>query len=154
MITRRMRESEVTEVSRLLSESYAWLGEREGLSPEQTEFLVLHRGSTECVRRESSEQIYLVSHDGDLVVGMAAVSGERIEKLYVRPSHHGMGIGRHLYEQAESIIRAGGYLRVALVAFGSAVPFYERMGLKIVGRKQARGALAGLAMTLMEKPLR
>ena len=148
-----MKESEVTEVSRLLGEAYTWLGEREGLSPEQTEFLVLNRGSTDCVQRESSQQQYLVTHDGQAIVGMVAVSGDEIAKLYVHPSRHGMGIGRELYQAAESIIRKGGHARVFLGAFSSAVPFYERMGLRMVGHKPVGGALTGLTMTLMEKSL-
>ena len=38
-------------------------------------------------------------------------------------------------------------------AFSSAVGFYEHMGLHTVGHKPVAGALAGLTITLMEKPL-
>jgi GNAT superfamily N-acetyltransferase len=148
-----MRESEISEVSKLLCESYAWLGEREPLSSAQVEFLVSKRGSTKTIRRESREQQYLVTDDGAHITGMVSVSGDQITKLYVRPSLRGRGIGRALYEAAESIIAAGGHARVRLGAFSSAVPFYESMGLRAVGKKEGTGPMAGLAVTLMEKPL-
>ena len=91
--------------------------------------------------------------DGIHLTGMASVSGDQITKLYVRPSVFGQGIGRELYEAAESIIAAGGYTRVRLGAFRSAVPFYRRMGLRTSGHKKATGPLAGVVITLMEKPL-
>ncbi len=152
-MTRPMRDSEIDDVSELLRESYAWLGERERFSTKQVEFLVSSRGSTETIERESQAEQYLVLDDGTSLTGMVSVSGDTVTKLYVRPSLSGLGMGRELYEAAESLIAAGGHTRVALGAFSSAVPFYERMGLRAVGQKEATGALAGVVITLMEKPL-
>ena len=152
-MTRPMRQSEIGDVSELLHESYAWLGERERLSSPQVDFLISERGSPETIRRESREQHYIVADDGIHLTGMVSVSGDQITKLYVRPSMFGRGIGRELYEAAESIIAAGGYVRVRLGAFSSAVPFYRRMGLHTSGHKNATGPLAGVVITLMEKPL-
>ena len=152
-MTRPMRNSEIDDVSELLGESYAWLGEREGLSARQVEFLVSSRGSAETIARESLAEQYLVADDGTRLTGMVSVSGDTVTKLYVRPSLSGLGIGRELYEAAESLIAAGGHTRVALGAFSSAIPFYERMGLHAVGQKDATGVLAGVVIALMEKPL-
>ncbi len=148
-----MRDSEVTEVSELLCSSYAALGENEGLSPEQTDYLRSQRGSEATVRRESRCQRYLVAREADLVIGMVAVTGYTIAKLYVRPERTGQGVGHLLYEAAESLIRENGYSRVWLGAFPTAVPFYERMGLSLVGEVAATGPLAGRKMMLMEKQL-
>ena len=101
-----MEEANVAEVSRLLVSSYRLLSALERLSPEQTRFLVSKRGSEECVRRESRSQDYLVARDTGAIVGVVAVSGETIAKLYVSPEHQRQGIGRSLYEAAESLIRA------------------------------------------------
>jgi GNAT superfamily N-acetyltransferase len=152
-MTRPMRQSEIGDVSDLLHESYSWLGEREQLSSPQVEFLISKRGSAETIKRESEKQQYIVADDGIHLTGMASVSGDQITKLYVRPAVFGQGIGRELYEAAESIIAAGGYTRVRLGAFRSAVPFYRRMGLRASGHKKAAGPLAGVVITLMEKPL-
>ena len=153
MKTERMKGSDMTLVSDLLSASYVWLGEREGLSAEQTDFLVSKRGSLECVRRESEAQLYLVAREGGHIVGLVAVSGDEVTKLYVTPDRMGKGIGRALFEAAERTIRATGHTYVRLGAFPSAVPFYRRMGLDVVGRKQPAGTLAPLAVTLMAKRL-
>jgi GNAT superfamily N-acetyltransferase len=154
MTTSEMRAAEVEGVSDLLRESYAVLAEREGLTAEQLRYLATERGSVECVRRESTSQRYLVARDGDRLAGMVAVSGDTIIKLYVSPSRLGEGIGRSLYEAAESVIRNAGHDRVALGAFPSAVPFYRRMGLRVIGRRRATGPLRDLTVALMEKRLR
>lgn len=153
MVTAGMKDSEVTGVSRLLCSSYAALGEREGLSPEQIEYLCSHRGSEACVRRESRSQRYLVAREGGAIIGMVAIAGDTITKLYVSPEHWGQGIGRSLYEAAESLVRENGHPRVWLGAFPTAVPFYERMGLSVVGEKSATGPLTGRRVVLMEKRL-
>lgn len=148
-----MQDADIAEVSRLLVSSYELLSALEGLSVEQTRFLVSERGSEECVGRESRSQDYLVARDWTEILGMVAVSGETITKLYVSPEHQREGIGRSLYEAAESLIRQRGRERVALGAFPSAVPFYRRMGLSVTGHKEATGALKGLSTALMEKRL-
>ncbi len=153
MTTREMTQGDVSAVSELLRHSYEFLAEREGLTTEQAQFLVTERGSLDCVRRESQTQRYLAAHDDGSVVGMVAVAGDAIAKLYVSADRTGEGIGRSLYEAAESVIRAGGHSRVTLGAFPTAVPFYVRMGMAVVGRKNATGALEGLSITLMEKEL-
>lgn len=152
-MTRPMRQSEIGDVSELLREAYMWLGEREQLSSEQVEFLVSERGSRKTIQRESRKERYVVADNGMKLTGVVSVGGDTITKLYVRPSSHGTGVGRELYEAAESIIAAEGYRRVTLGAFGSAVPFYRSMGLHAVGRKGATGELSGVVITLMEKPL-
>jgi ribosomal protein S18 acetylase RimI-like enzyme len=153
MTTTEMTGADAARVSELLRDSYTLLGQREGLSPEQTRFLVTQRGSLECVRRESQSQLYLVARDDERIVGVVAVSGDTITKLYVSPEQTGQGIGRLLYEAAESVIQADGQSRVVLGAFPTAVPFYTRMGLAVVGHRAATDALEGLSVALMEKEL-
>ncbi len=71
----RMTEGDMAGVVELLRASYTALGERGGLSPEQTHFLMSERGSHECVRRESKAELYYVVRGGGLIVGMVSVSG-------------------------------------------------------------------------------
>lgn len=148
-----MTESEVADVSRLLRSSYTLLQELEGLSEEQTEFLKTERGSVESIESELESQRYFVARDGGGVVGAAAICGDMITKLYVDPGHMRRGVGRALYEAAESAIREDGHARVILGAFSTAVPFYERMGLSVIGQKEPRGGLSGVTLLLMEKRL-
>jgi ribosomal protein S18 acetylase RimI-like enzyme len=154
LMIRHMRESDLLAVSQVLCECYRWLGRREGCTPGQIEFLVSKRGSLECVRRESQHQEYMVACIEGAVVGVVALSANKIAKLYVAPSHHGQGIGRLLYEAAEAQIRKTGHDRVVLGAFPTAVPFYEGMGFAVTGRKTcSAGALSGFPIALMEKQL-
>jgi GNAT superfamily N-acetyltransferase len=150
---REMTQEEIPETSALLQRCYTWLAEQERLSAEQTEFLCCERGSEETVRRESSTQTYLTAREDGKIVGLAALSGNTVTKLYVLPSAHHRGFGRALYEAAESRIRSAGHTKVTLGSFPSAVKFHEAMGFRPVGLRQARGALTGLTITLMEKRL-
>jgi GNAT superfamily N-acetyltransferase len=146
-----MTSSEIVQVSELLRESYTLLGELENLSPTQVAFLVSARGSPETIARESQHEKYVIAYDGDNITGVVSVSDGKITKLYVRPSMARRGIGSELYMAAESMIAAAGHRGVSLVAFPSAVPFYEKMGLRVVGQMKATGPLMGLKVTLMEK---
>jgi ribosomal protein S18 acetylase RimI-like enzyme len=152
MTIRAMEEEDISAVSEMLCECYRWLGEREGLRPDQTEFLVSKRGSIECIARESTTEVYLVASRGREIVGMVSVSGNQITKLYVAPARHGQQIGRRLFAAAEARIRAAGHKDLMLGAFPTAVPFYTAMGLSVKGQRPCGPApLAGLSMTLMEK---
>jgi GNAT superfamily N-acetyltransferase len=146
-----MTPADLPAVSLLLGRTYAVLAEREGLSREQKQYLVSERGSVECLTRESRDQRYILAWNRAKIVGVVAVSGDLIGKLYVDPDHHRKGVGRLLYETAERSIRGAGHAKVRLAAFPTAIPFYEKMGLAVVGEKAARGPLAGRSVILMEK---
>ena len=105
MTIRQMRGDEELAVSKLLCDCYRWLAPVEGYTPEQTVALVDERGSVSTVHAESRQQLYLVACEGELIVGMVAVSGNVIAKLYVAPEHHGRGIGTALFDVAESRVR-------------------------------------------------
>ncbi|MEZ5360409.1 MAG: GNAT family N-acetyltransferase [Candidatus Zixiibacteriota bacterium] len=123
-------------VSDLLCDCYRWMGEREGFSQANIDFLVTKRGSVETIERESAEQSYFVAQDGDIIVGMVSVLNNEITKLYVSPARHREGIGRMLFEYAERLIREAGYDSISLGALGQApVPFYKSMGMKITATK-------------------
>jgi len=156
MVTIRfMGDDDVLAVAELLGKTYRWLGQREAFTAEQVEFLVSKRGSLECVSRESRNQLYFVASVRGDIVGMVAVSGNEITKLYVLPAHHRTGIGTELFAAAEAVVRGAGYDRLTLGAFRTAVPFYAAMGMSVTGRKpHGRGPLEGLSVTLMEKELK
>jgi len=153
MTTVGMTYADTPAVSALLARCYAVLARDEGLTAEQQAYLVSERGSIDCVTRESRDQQYILARDVDEIIGVVAVRGDLIGKLYVDPTHHGEGVGRALYEEAERLIREAGHARVRLGAFPTAVPFYQRMGLSAVGQKAATGPLTGRTVVLMEKIL-
>jgi len=154
MTIRPMTEADQPEVCRVLCDCYRLLGRVEGLKPEGVEFLLSERGSLESVRRESVDQTFLVAEVDRAVVGMVAVDGSKIAKLYVHPGYHGRGVGTALFKAAEAVVREGGYDSLSLGSAPSAVGFYRAMGARIDGQKKLTcGPLAGHNPVLMSKQL-
>jgi ribosomal protein S18 acetylase RimI-like enzyme len=154
MKIRPMSESDQLEVCRVLCACYRLLGRIEGLSPEAVEFLLSERGSLESIQRESACQTFLVAEVEQRIVGMVAVNGSLVAKLYVDPPYHGRGIGTALFRAAEAIVLQGGYDHLTLGAAPSAVGFYRAMGAAVTGRKPpSRGPLAAHRPFLMRKHL-
>lgn len=52
-----------------------------------------------------AEQRVRVAHDGDGVLGFAALDGAWLEQLYVDPDCQGEGIGRTLLERGDGVLR-------------------------------------------------
>ena len=151
---RDMTEADQTTVSEILCVCYHWLGEEEGLTAEQVEWLIANRGSIETVRTESRSQRYMIACRGSTIVGMVAIDSNEITKLYVDPQYHRQGIGRALFETAENIICNTGFDEVTCGSTESAVPFYEAMGMSVVRRKPCGAEVfAGRQIPLMAKPL-
>jgi GNAT superfamily N-acetyltransferase len=73
--------------------------------------------------------------------------------IFVEPRLVRSGVGRVLWRHAEERARAHGAARLTLDADPNAVPFYERMGLRIVGQSPS-GSIPGRMLPRMEKELR
>lgn len=154
MTIRRMTAADEQAVSELLCACYRWIAGPEGYTEEQTGFLLKERGSLETVQRESREQQYLVACRGESLLGMVAVSGNVITKLYVDPASHRGGIGRALFEAAVESVRAAGFESVTLGTTPATVPFYEALGMRVGGHKDhTSGIFSGRRTMLMEKAL-
>jgi ribosomal protein S18 acetylase RimI-like enzyme len=132
-----MTDADHAEVSELLRECFNWLADREGFTDRQREFLVGPRSSTETLRIESQTRPHLVVRDQDgAILGMAAVRENEIARLYVHPRHHGRGVGKALFEAAESMIRRAGFTEVTAAALvENAAGFYRAQGMHETGRQ-------------------
>ncbi len=136
---RKMNEEEISQVSELLCVCYRWLAQKEGFTDDELKGLLEFRGSRETVRKESQQELYLVACKRELVVGMVALRDNEITKFYVDPEHHCQGIGAALFRASEQIIRNKGYSEMTLFAIGTTpIPFYQAMGMSVVGHKQGR----------------
>jgi len=155
MITvRKMEKEDIAAVSDILCACYQWLGVQEKYTDAQIEWLCSDRGSIRTVETESQTQRYLVGIDDDTVIGMAAVDGNRITKLYVDPAFHGRGAGKMLLEAAEQALRQQGFEELELGATESARPFYLKMGLAIVEFQPYRNDIfPGRKVAIMKKRL-
>jgi len=152
---RNMLGTDVPEVSRLVCRSFVWGAERDRVSQEAIVGYIEARGAPTAIQCQFEEYHCLVAEDEHVVVGLVAVSGDEVSKLYVDPERMGRGVGRFLFECAERMIRDGGYREMRLVTmFPSTVAFYGKLGMSVKSRGVAdHGPCAGCATIVMTKPL-
>ena len=72
--------------------------------------------------------------DGDKLVGMICVMDDGIMNAYVHyllvdPEYHGNSVGRTLVEMVKAHYKD--YLRICVIAYDTAVQFYENCGFEI-----------------------
>jgi GNAT superfamily N-acetyltransferase len=82
--------------------------------------------------RDSTHAIFLDEDE----LGFAAVAGEWLNGLYVRPEAWGTGVATRLHDRAVEAIRAGGHARARLWVLEDNVRarrFYERRGWLLDG---------------------
>ena len=132
-----MTDADHAEVSELLRACFNWLAEREGFTDRQREFLVGPRSGAETLRIESQTRPHLVARDQDrTILGMAAIRENEIARLYVHPQYHGRGVGKALFQAAESMIRQAGFTEVTVAALvENAAAFYRARGMHEIGRQ-------------------
>lgn len=152
---RAMTESDCAAVSAVVCESFRHAAEREGVDEAAIRRYVAERGCEAAIRRQFREYDCFVACAGQQIVGMVAVKGNEVTKLYVDPQCHGQGGGGMLLAAAERVIASAGHDEmVAWAAFNSAIGFYEAMGMCAAGRKwDILGMAHGGNPMLMKKTL-
>jgi GNAT superfamily N-acetyltransferase len=97
-----------------------------------------------------------VAETGNRIVGMLEIVPEglaaELRMIFVEPDAMRAGVGRSLWRHAEAEARALGAERLELDADPHAVPFYERMGMRIVGESPS-GSIPGRMLPRMAKSL-
>jgi N-acetylglutamate synthase-like GNAT family acetyltransferase len=136
---REMKKEDIDNVSELLCLSYRYLSQIEDYSKSELDFLLTKRGSVETIERESQIQKYIVAFEGEILVGMAAIEGCEITKLYVHPEWHRNGMGRQLFNYCKNHIFQEGHKELKVIAIGeSTLPFYTAMGMHEIERQMCR----------------
>jgi GNAT superfamily N-acetyltransferase len=104
-------------------------------------------------------EVWVATDDEDRILGQVQLipeSGEsraiELHMIFVEPGAIGCGVGRALWAHAEARARALGGEALGLDADPNAVPFYERMGMRIVGESPS-GSIPGRFLPRMEKQL-
>ena len=132
-----MTNADHAEVSELLRACFNWLADREGFTDRQREFLVGPRSGAETLRIESRTRPHIVARDQDgTIMGMAAIRANEIARLYVHPRYHRRGVGKALFQAAESMIRQVGFAEVTVAALvEDSAAFYRARGMREIGRQ-------------------
>jgi GNAT superfamily N-acetyltransferase len=104
-------------------------------------------------------EVWVATDDEGRILGQVQLvpeSGEsraiELHMIFVEPEAIGSGVGRMLWEHAEARARALGGETLGLDADPNAVPFYERMGMRIVGESPS-GSIPGRFLPRMAKSL-
>ena len=152
---REMVEADCAEVSRVVCASFAWAAEREAVAQARMDGYVRERGSEEAVRAQFGVYEFHVACVEEQIVGVFAVDGNEVAKLFVDPPFLRQGVGTLLFRVAERIIRHAGHDEMVLgAAFESSLPFYGAMGMTRAGEKVVTiGPFEGLCVQLLRKRL-
>lgn len=149
MTLRTARPDDVEALVRVLAACNDQLEARGDLTAEHASWRRAHRLLPEVVGLHVTAQTWLVAEVGGQVVGLAAVDGEELARLYVEPALQGRGHGTALVRAAEAHVSDAGGQRVFLGAHPGAVAFYERLDYRVVGRRRGPGGDA----VILEKVL-
>ncbi len=149
-----MRASHDRQVSNLVSACCRLMAEPDGFTEEQLNNMLKERCLPEHIAAIRDRFDCWVAEQDRRVAGYVALCGYSIEELWVRPSYHRQGVGTALFEHAEQEVRQAGYGKLAALTTGYGIPFYEAMGMQVVGRRRVTfGPLEGRQLTALAKAL-
>ncbi len=151
-----MKPEEIAEVAALLRACFHWLSDREGFNEVQRAYLTGERSSEQTVREEAAGRPHLVARRSGVILGMAAVSGNELARLYVHPRYHRQGVGRALFQAAENLIWQAGHRDMIVGALvESAAKFYQSMGMYVTSSVEYQPTIfPDRKVTLLSKVLR
>lgn len=89
----------------------------------------------ERVRKRFGERTSFVAVYGEEVVGTAALRGDELGSVFVRPDLHGHGVGRLLVMRVEEVARRRGVAKLRAYSSLTALDFYLHLDYKRVGKK-------------------
>jgi len=140
--------------SQIVCVGYRSIAKREGYTPAELYRLIAERGSEEAIRQQRERYRFLVACSERDILGLVGIEGNEIAKLYVDPEYRRQGVGRKLYRAAEKAILDSGHKGIVLGTFPSSVPFYQSVGMTVVGARTVEcGTLEGRQNVIMEKRL-
>ncbi|MEM8750129.1 MAG: GNAT family N-acetyltransferase [Pseudomonadota bacterium] len=126
------------------------------IGDETTRELIAKKHAAEVFARQALEpdHIFLVALDGDTVVGHVygfPQDGFYIDRLHVKPTRKGQGIGRPLIDAVIARRPHGERLWLdVLLGNDQAMGFYGRVGFTRGGQTDACGGLAGIPAVIYE----
>jgi len=155
MVTlRRAVKADVDAICAVIASSLRLLGVQEAWTAEQLDDMVSGHASRDDALRLMERHVWLAAWLDGRLVGVASVFRDELAKLFVHPEHHRHGIGTALFLAAEQCVRDSGFGQVKTRCFPASRPFYEAMGMAVVGREPCRTpAFADREVFVMAKSL-
>ena len=102
---------------------------------------------------ELSQLHTLVFEEGGVVLGVGALAGEEITRVYIMPHAQGRGIGSAIMAALEQEARGRGVRTMEVKASPSSVSFYEKLGYTTIRPGRYRAGEAVFQYVVMRKPL-
>jgi ribosomal protein S18 acetylase RimI-like enzyme len=153
MRTRKATLDDAEAIRRIVYLCYEGFGRTDDFPEDVIIGMKKRRGSPECIREHIVNEDVFVADDDGCIKGMISVKDNEITKLYVDPSCQRLGIGTQLFTYAEHFIQSRGYADMLLgTATPTALPFYERMGMRITRQRIIDcGPCVGMISWILEK---
>ncbi|MDD5331883.1 MAG: GNAT family N-acetyltransferase [Candidatus Nanoarchaeia archaeon] len=76
---------------------------------------------------------FIVYEEKGAIVGVGAIEGAHIKKIYVSPNYQGKGLGKVILESLEQRARENGFVECELNSTINALNFYKRFGYEEKG---------------------
>ena len=129
----------------------SYIGDATGLDPARA--AKLGEWTVSDPHSDLSAMFCILAVSGSEVIGMGALDGVSIKRMYVSREHRGRGVGRSICEGLEAEAKSRGTKRVHLVAYVNAVAFYEALGYAKVRQRNWDLDGAEVGQTVMTKRL-
>jgi GNAT superfamily N-acetyltransferase len=101
--------------------------------PSDALFFVRNRYTKKgYLEAKSKEYQFFVFEKNHMILGIGALKGNNIQKIYVNPDYQGRGIGAALLRFLEELAVKKGHKELILFAFDNSVTFYKKQGYAIV----------------------
>src|SRR5829696_4921312 len=121
---RRYDASDVADCAAVIESALPQLSE----ANEAARALVRAHAAPHLLGAELAGYHTVVATEGGRVLGLAALVGDEVRRVYVRPDAQRRGVGRRLMAELEREGRARGLGELRLTAGASAAGFYARLG--------------------------
>jgi GNAT superfamily N-acetyltransferase len=89
--------------------------------------------SLQNLENEAKSTEFLVYEERGSILGVGAIEGAHIKKVYVLPEYQGKGVGRSLLENLEQLAKDKGFCECELNSTINALNFYKRFGYQEQG---------------------
>ena len=95
----------------------------------------------------------IVCEEAGEILGLGALAGNEIKRVYVKPGAQGRGVGREMMNHLEEVARQRNLSFIEVEAAPTSVPFYEKCGFELIQPGITRHGEAEFNFLIMKKSL-